>query len=147
MLWYFKTESSAEPKWKKQYWYMRNNTDNSAVELVLTRAPCTPGYGFAERRLFASSSRHGSVCFFTETSALRVVGRWHLERSQPAAGRADPYGCETVRLPHFLGNRLTDGSEVVGFMSRTPITYKMIAGTHFSQKMGWNIDHNATVRM
>jgi hypothetical protein len=28
-------------------------------------------------------------------------------------GRGGPYVCEASRLPHFLGNRLTDGREVV----------------------------------
>jgi hypothetical protein len=31
----------------------------------------------------------------------------------PVTGRGGPLGCETSRLPHFLGNRLTDGGEVV----------------------------------
>jgi hypothetical protein len=30
----------------------------------------------------------------------------------PVTGRGGPQGCETSRLPHFLDNRLTDGSEV-----------------------------------
>jgi hypothetical protein len=31
----------------------------------------------------------------------------------PVRSCGGPYGCETSRLPHFLDNRLTDGSEVV----------------------------------
>jgi hypothetical protein len=32
------------------------------------------------------------------------------------AGRDGSQGCETLRLPHFLDNRLTGGSEVVSLM-------------------------------
>jgi hypothetical protein len=31
----------------------------------------------------------------------------------PVTGHGGPYICETSRLPHFLDNQLTDGSEVV----------------------------------
>jgi hypothetical protein len=31
----------------------------------------------------------------------------------PVTGPEGPKGCETSRLPHFLDNQLTDGSEVV----------------------------------
>jgi hypothetical protein len=34
----------------------------------------------------------------------------------PVTGRAGPQGFETSRLPYFLNNRLTDGSEVVSFI-------------------------------
>jgi hypothetical protein len=30
----------------------------------------------------------------------------------PVTGRGGPQGCEMSRLPHFLGNRLTDGGKV-----------------------------------
>jgi hypothetical protein len=36
----------------------------------------------------------------------------------PVTGREGPQGCETSRLPHFLDNRLTDGSEVVSLTHR-----------------------------
>jgi hypothetical protein len=35
-----------------------------------------------------------------------------LSSTLPLAGRGDPQGCETSRLPHFLDNRLTDGGEI-----------------------------------
>jgi hypothetical protein len=35
-------------------------------------------------------------------------------------GRGSLYGCETSRFPHFLDNRLTDGSEVVS-VTRRPL--------------------------
>jgi hypothetical protein len=34
----------------------------------------------------------------------------------PVIGRGGPYGCETLRLPHFLDNRLTDVGEVVSLL-------------------------------
>jgi hypothetical protein len=37
-------------------------------------------------------------------------------------GRGGPYGCETLRLLHFLDNRITDGSEVVSLTRRPPFT-------------------------
>jgi hypothetical protein len=40
----------------------------------------------------------------------------------PVTGREGPYGCETLRLPHFLNNRLTDGGEVVSLMRRPLLT-------------------------
>jgi hypothetical protein len=38
---------------------------------------------------------------------------------------------ERSRLPHFLDNLLTDGSEVVSLMHRPPFTPRKIPGTHF----------------
>jgi hypothetical protein len=38
----------------------------------------------------------------------------------PVIGRGGPQGCVTLRLPHFLDNRLTDSGEVVSLMRRPP---------------------------
>jgi hypothetical protein len=46
-------------------------------------------------------------------------------------GRGGPQGCETSRLPHFLDNWLTDGSEVVSLARRPPFTSMKFPGTHF----------------
>jgi hypothetical protein len=40
----------------------------------------------------------------------------------PVTGHEGLWGCETSRLPHFLDNRLTDGSEVVSPTPRPPFT-------------------------
>jgi hypothetical protein len=40
----------------------------------------------------------------------------------PVTGRGGPQGCETSRLPHFIGNRLRDGGEVVSLKRRPPFT-------------------------
>jgi hypothetical protein len=41
----------------------------------------------------------------------------------PVTGCGGPYGCETLRLPHFLDNQLTDGGEVVSLMHRPATLY------------------------
>jgi hypothetical protein len=33
-----------------------------------------------------------------------------------------PYSCKTSRLPHFLGDQLTDGGEVLSLTLRPPFT-------------------------
>jgi hypothetical protein len=41
----------------------------------------------------------------------------------PATEALEPYGgCETSRIPHFQGNRLTDGGEVVSHMCQQHFT-------------------------
>jgi hypothetical protein len=40
----------------------------------------------------------------------------------PVTGHEGPLGCETSRLPHFLDNRLTDGSEAVSPTRWPPFT-------------------------
>jgi hypothetical protein len=37
----------------------------------------------------------------------------------PVTGRGGTYVCETLRLPHFLSNRLTDDGEVVSLTRRS----------------------------
>jgi hypothetical protein len=51
----------------------------------------------------------------------------------PIRGREGPYGCEILRLPHFLDNRLTDGGKVVSLTCWLPFTPspQKIPGTHF----------------
>jgi hypothetical protein len=40
----------------------------------------------------------------------------------PVTGRGGPKDCETLRLPHFLDNRFTDGGKVVSLTRRPPFT-------------------------
>jgi hypothetical protein len=47
----------------------------------------------------------------------------------PVTGRGGSYSCEMLRLPHFLDNRLTYGSEVVSLM-RWPVA-------HYPQENCW----------
>jgi hypothetical protein len=49
----------------------------------------------------------------------------------PVTDRGGAYGCELLRLPHFLDNRLTDGGEVVSLTRWPPFTARKIPGTHF----------------
>jgi hypothetical protein len=45
-----------------------------------------------------------------------------LHKGIPVRGRGGPQGCEMLRLPHFLHNRLADGGEVVSLTRRPPFT-------------------------
>jgi hypothetical protein len=53
----------------------------------------------------------------------------------PITGRGGLWGCEMLRIPHFLANRLTDGSKVVSLNHRPRSTpqkhYFSTSGTHF----------------
>jgi hypothetical protein len=40
-------------------------------------------------------------------------GKGKKVKFSPSTGLGGPYGCERLRLPHFLHNRLTDGGKVV----------------------------------
>jgi hypothetical protein len=57
--------------------------------------------------------------------------------------RAGPWGCETSRVPHFLGSRLTDGGEVVSLTRRPPFTPRNIPRSHFCQRLSRPQGHNA----
>jgi hypothetical protein len=46
-------------------------------------------------------------------------------------GHGGPYGCETLRVPHCLDNRLIDIGKVVSLTLRPPFTHQEIPGTHF----------------
>jgi hypothetical protein len=45
-----------------------------------------------------------------------------LAKTIPVTGCGGSWSCETSRIAHFLGNRLTDGSEVVSLMCRPQFT-------------------------
>jgi hypothetical protein len=64
-------------------------------------------------------------------NAHYVISRWqHWEwsvkdkkgKAIPVRGLGGPQGCEMSRLPHFLGNRLTNVCEVVSLTRRSPFT-------------------------
>jgi hypothetical protein len=57
----------------------------------------------------------------TRSKTFRLVANFILKTNStlkakaiPVTGRGGPYGCEILRLSHFLENRFTDGGEVVG---------------------------------
>jgi hypothetical protein len=50
----------------------------------------------------------------------------------PVTYHGGPQYCGVSRLPHFVANRLTDGSKVVSLKRRPRFTLGKIPGTHFS---------------
>jgi hypothetical protein len=52
--------------------------------------------------------RSGGIAYLMSIKKCKAI---------PVTGREGPLGCETSRLPHFLDNMLTDGSEVVSLQS------------------------------
>jgi hypothetical protein len=84
----------------------------------------SPGRG----KIFFPSRRPDR--FWGPSSLLTNGGREEESKAIPVTGRGGPYGCETLRLPHFLDNRLTDGGEVS--LTRRPLfTPRNFPGTHF----------------
>jgi hypothetical protein len=59
---------------------------------------------------------------WTEAQHLEPLKIFNNKKGIPVAGRGGPQGCETLRLPHFLHNLLTEGGEVVSLTRRTPFT-------------------------
>jgi hypothetical protein len=49
----------------------------------------------------------------------------------PVTGCGGPMGCEMLRLPNFLDNRLSNGNEVVSLMHWQPFIPRKIPDTHF----------------
>jgi hypothetical protein len=41
-------------------------------------------------------------------------------KANPVTSHGGPYGCETLRVPHYLDSRLTDGGKVVN-LTRRPL--------------------------
>jgi hypothetical protein len=51
--------------------------------------------------------------------AMEVKGKG---KAIPVTDRGGPFGCETLRFPHFVDIRLTDGGKVVSPMHQLPFT-------------------------
>jgi hypothetical protein len=47
---------------------------------------------------------------------------YYKDKVIPLTGREGPQGCETLRLPHYLDNRLIDGGKSVSLTCRPPFT-------------------------
>jgi hypothetical protein len=58
----------------------------------------------------------------TKDKCLQTLTIKKKGKGIPATDREGPYGCETLRLPHFLNSRLTDGSEVASLKHRLSST-------------------------
>jgi hypothetical protein len=65
----------------------------------------------------------------------------------PVTGHGGPLGCETWKLPHFLGNRLTDGGEVVSLTCWPPFTLRKNPGTHICQRLSQPQGHSVAGRI
>jgi hypothetical protein len=82
---------------------------------------------------------------------------WHLyvsvrqkinnQKAIPVTGRGGPNGSETLRFPHFLDDRLTDGGEFVSLTRRPSFTPTKIPGTHFYQRLSRTQGHSAAGRI
>jgi hypothetical protein len=66
---------------------------------------------------------------FIDNCLVRTICLQTLERGKaiPVTGREGPYGCKTLKVPHFLDNRLTDGRKVVSLTHRPPLTPRKIS--------------------
>jgi hypothetical protein len=54
---------------------------------------------------------------------VRYEHHLHIQiKATPVTGRGGQQGYEVLRIPHCLGNRLTDGGEIVGLTYRPPST-------------------------
>jgi hypothetical protein len=56
------------------------------------------------------------VCLFRRNNSRAT--KCKVGKAIPVTVRGGPQGCETLRLPHFLDNRLRNGSEVVSLTRR-----------------------------
>jgi hypothetical protein len=82
------------------------NYDNSFIFLVISKDVCTSAF-----TIFKNNSIKGKTI--------------------PVTGCEGPWGCETLRIPHFVDNRLTDAGEIVSLTRQPPFTPRKIPGTHF----------------
>jgi hypothetical protein len=49
-------------------------------------------------------------------------------------GHEGPWGCEMLRLPHFLDTQLTDSNEIISLTFQPPFVHKKIPGTHIYER-------------
>jgi hypothetical protein len=60
-----------------------------------------------------------------------VICKSKVSKGIPVTGPGVPQGCDMLRFPHFLDNRLINGGKFVSPTRRLPFTLKNIPGTHF----------------
>jgi hypothetical protein len=93
----------------------------SATEITV----CVCAQTLCQRRTVQICSTNLTVILSSRYPHIQVKGK-----PIPVTGCEGPSGYETSRLPHFLNNRLTDGSDVA--LKRRPhFTPRKIPGTHF----------------
>jgi hypothetical protein len=114
--------------WELFVWSFLTNTWNAFVILFIHAA--------------SPASHPNSVV----QSSWKISSRSVKSKSKgiPVTSRGGPYGCETLRFPHFLDIRLRDGGEFVSLTRWPPFTLKNIPDTHFVR--GW-VDPRAMMRL
>jgi hypothetical protein len=96
--------------------------------------------------LLAGFKNSGSIARLTYCwiwiSYYRYPGNLTDEKDKviPVTGCGGPYGCEILRLPHFLDSRLTDGSEL------SAVTPKEDSWYSFCWRLSQPQDHSAAGR-
>jgi hypothetical protein len=78
---------------------------------------------------------------------IYIIYSIHICNIIPVTGRVRPQVYETLRLRHFLDNRLTDGGEVVSLMRRPPFTARKIPGTDSYYRLSRPQGINSTGRI
>jgi hypothetical protein len=71
-----------------------------------------------QHRIYSNIGTHMT----NKMSGRATAVKKNCSKKVKVPGREDPYGCETLRLPHYLDNRLTDGGNVVSFTRRQLFT-------------------------
>jgi hypothetical protein len=61
------------------------------------------------------------VCWI-QTLCIKDDDIYIKGKAIPVTGYGGPLGCETLRVPHCLNNRLTDGGKVVNLTPRPTFT-------------------------
>jgi hypothetical protein len=86
-------------------------------------------------------------CSLSTVHFVFVLCGWHSKlnrKSIPVTCRGGPYSCETLKIPRFLDNRLTDDGEIVSLtrLGRSLLLTK-IPGTHFCLRLSRPRGHSA----
>jgi hypothetical protein len=70
-----------------------------------------------------------SGIIWTEESHYSIANK--QGKAIPVVDHGGTQDCKTSKLPHFLDNRLTDGSEVISVTRQLPLNPRKIPVTHF----------------
>jgi hypothetical protein len=136
----------SSPRWERWWvWSNRWNVWQGKPKYRRKLAPvplCPPKIPHDLTRAAAVGSRRQTAWatarpLYTLNSTLVKTGK-----AIPVTDRGGPYGCETLRLPHFLDSRLTNAGEVNSLKRQPAFTQgKLLV---FNSVREW-IDWGATV--